>query len=1237
MQRSTDEDAASATASWGRLTLLRTLGRGANGEVFLARDPESDEEVALKVLHSRDPWALEGFKNEARFLCDLSHPALVAPTELIAHDGGLALVMPFVDGRPFTTVLAEAAGPPEAGALAHAPRVRALVSGLFEALAALHERGFVHLDLKPDNVLVTTQDEVLVLDFGLARLRDAATAAGEMSGSALWMAPEQLMLDTLTPATDVFAAGLLVYAGLTGVAPWNIADGLMARAFQPPRDLATIRPAISADWSALLLGLLATEASARPEPSAIVRQLAPTASPSGAVVARPAVAPSFQGRAAELAQLAGLLDRAFAGLSGLARVYGEPGMGKTAVVSRFAAQAALRGAFVIYGRCFAAESIPFKALDAALDQLATRARADLEVTTFIEASPDLPALARVFPIFGKFLPTGPAHIEDAPAQVSMAARTRDEDLPRVRALLRALVRRLAEAQPIVLVIEDVHWGDSDAVDALMALVEPPDAPRVLVILTHREGEVWSSSPFAVAFERRLQKGVPFQLATVEIARLSPEAAWALAARALGVDQTAAIAAAVATANGNALVLTRLLAEPDATDLVLAGLVAKSLARFSPAVRRFVGFASLAGRPLPLALLARAAGVPVPARATLVDLAAQSLLRTAYQGSGRVAMPHHDSVREAVNDLLTPEERTTAHRSLAEVLAATTDADGDLGLVAFHYAGAGDVAGSTRWALRAADVAERTSAFARAAELLEQVLSGDPRHLGEGRAAATLAATRRALQLRLARALREAGHGRDAARTYHELGRTAAEPAERRTHLRAASDALMALGDIDEGLAVMKPVMTELGIAVGASGFTRSLRLVGGAFGILTGRRKGRAAPSADPAAAERFDTCWPIAKALIFVTPLVGLELMLRALTYAEASGDPERVARVTGPLAGFVLGSMPGFKTTAQRWVEQLGGHSKSPYSAGVETLWRALLAGAQGRLVESKDLSEEAIERLRRVEDTHWERFQALSILARVLVTRGHFTTAMSLVQSHLPDAERRGDLHAQVVLASYRLLPAIAAGRTDEARAIADWTLRNWLPDRYSPQTFYALRGRYLADLVEGRNHEAARAIAAGRAAFEKAGGYRIVFSRFDHDLLEARAVLALDRAPEPGLWPIDRLITRLERLAMPEGAAHAQLLRASMTARAGDRTNTLTWLARATHSLDAAGVDLEGQIARLRTAQLLGQEAPADAARLALRQLGLANPDRWAGLVAPGYDGLVANARAADRPAARPAAR
>lgn len=1183
---------------WGRFSLMRELGRGSHGQVFLARDPEG-EEVALKLLHSRDPWSLEGFKNEARYLADLAHPALVAPSELVSRDGTLALVMPFVDGRPFTVALAEAAGPPEAGALADEPRVRRLVLGLFEAVAALHERGLVHLDLKPENVLVDRDDRVALLDFGLARLRAAATRPGEISGSYLWMAPEQLQLDTITPAVDLYSAGLLVFAGLAGAPAWDPSAGPHARLVLPPRELSALRGGLPDPYLELVRSLLEPTAARRPTAAALARSLAPIdVEPAPAI----RVPPPFTGRVAELAHLDALLADARAGVPAIVRVYGRAGVGKSALIDRFAANASTGGASVVHGRCFAAESIPYKALDAALDQLADLARADPGATRLLTDSSDLSSLARVFPIFRTVVAAAPDSADAAS----------DDDFLRARSLLRELVRHLASKQPLLVIVDDVHWGDADAVDLLMALVEPPDPPRVLVVLGHRDGEAWSSSPFAIAFEQRLQKGVPFSLAEVEVAPLTPADARALAASALGRDD-AEVASIVEAAAGNALVLTRLLASPAASERDLTTLTERTLARLPGDLRRFVRTVALGGRALPIVCAARAAGVPKPTRASLAELVADGLIRTAHLSTradaGRFVMPSHDLVREALVASLDADTRRAAHRALAEVLAATPALHDDLGLVAHHYAEAGDLAESARWALRAAEVAERTSAFARAADLLRVAL-----------AHGTLAPDdRRPLEVRLARAFREAGHGREAARIYQDLARSAADPAERRIRLRAGADALMTIGLIEEGLELLGPILTELRMQRSDAGAARGLRLVRGALAILLRLRRGVAASQPDPVAAERFDTSWSIAKSLVFVDPMAGLDHMLTALTHGEASGDPRRVARVTGPLAAFVLGTIGPFRPVARRWIAASEALAGDRYFDATAALWRGVMLCAEGHLAQAMPFAHHAIDSIAGVPEAQWERFQALSLMALLCHNRGHFTTAAGLVRTHLPDAERRGDLHAQVVLSNYLMWPTLAAGRPDETRAIADWTLRSWLPGRYSPQTFYALRAQGMIDLFEGRAAHAARALASGRAAFKKAGGYRIIFSRFDHDLFEARVALATE---EPhGLLPIEKLLARLRAIPIPEGPAQASLLSASVAMKKGDRAAALAALEQAATALEAVGVDLDSQVARLRAAQLRGEASVVDSARRVIRQLGVADPDRWAQLVAPGYEALL----------------
>ncbi|MFO0747335.1 MAG: serine/threonine-protein kinase [Myxococcota bacterium] len=601
---------------------LRALGRGSFGEVSLARDRESGESVALKVLHTRDPWALEGFKNEARFLADEAHPAFVVPDEIVAGDGTLALVMPFVDGRPFTDVLAEAMAPSASGVVDDA-RARLLVARLVAAVGALHERGVLHLDLKPQNVLVTASDEVCILDFGLSRLRPdrGAVAAADVVGSPVFMAPEQLSLGDLTPATDLYAVGVMLFVAFTGRAPFDASLGPLASLLVPAPALGERRPDLAAPWPELCAGLLATEPAQRASAAEALAWLqVEPALPNAS--ARPV----FIGRERELARLRDVQLGVAGGLPAVALLGGAPGIGKTALARRFIAGAVELGALAVWGRCFAGEAIPFKALDAALDSICALVRALPDLAREVAADASYDALCRVFPVFGTLagaLGAGATAPEAAPTVADPA---------RARALLRRVVQRLGADRPLLIVIDDAHWGDSDALDVLMALLEPPDAPRLMLLLTHRsdgpdavEG-AWTGSAFGAAFERRVRKGVGFELARIELSALGDDDARELTSRALGIAPgDARVASLVALGGGSPLLLSQLLADPthaEGAGVDAASVIVRSLADFEEPIRRFVTFVALAGRPLPVAWIAEAAGVPVPSRRALRELCAR---------------------------------------------------------------------------------------------------------------------------------------------------------------------------------------------------------------------------------------------------------------------------------------------------------------------------------------------------------------------------------------------------------------------------------------------------------------------------------------------------------------------------------------------------------------------------------------------------------------------------------------
>jgi serine/threonine protein kinase len=195
------------------------LGGGSFGTVFRARDLTLDREVALKVLRPGGPVPAASLLAEARAAAAVSHPNLCIIHAVDSSLGVPMIVMEYVAGRPLSQLMAE--GPLAPGQAAALGRQIAL------GIAAAHAQGVVHGDLKPANVLVTPAGVVKVVDFGLAR-RSAAPAhgdetslwepgrAGGIAGTPAYMAVEQARGEPATPASDVFALGVMLYELVTG-------------------------------------------------------------------------------------------------------------------------------------------------------------------------------------------------------------------------------------------------------------------------------------------------------------------------------------------------------------------------------------------------------------------------------------------------------------------------------------------------------------------------------------------------------------------------------------------------------------------------------------------------------------------------------------------------------------------------------------------------------------------------------------------------------------------------------------------------------------------------------------------------------------------------------------------------------------------------------------------------------------------------------------------------------------
>ena len=212
----------------GRYEILGSIGAGGMGEVWRARDTELGREVAIKVLPPQvadSPDRRKRFEREARATAALNHPNL-----LTVHDVGIDHDQPFIvtellEGETLRRVLRHGTPPPVSAV--------AWSLGIAHGLAAAHSRNVVHRDLKPDNVFLTTDNRVKILDFGLAKILETEiadedetavlstdTAAGTLLGTMGYMAPEQLRGDPVDTRTDVFAFGCVLYEMLSGRRPF---------------------------------------------------------------------------------------------------------------------------------------------------------------------------------------------------------------------------------------------------------------------------------------------------------------------------------------------------------------------------------------------------------------------------------------------------------------------------------------------------------------------------------------------------------------------------------------------------------------------------------------------------------------------------------------------------------------------------------------------------------------------------------------------------------------------------------------------------------------------------------------------------------------------------------------------------------------------------------------------------------------------------------------------------------
>ncbi|MGP4110567.1 protein kinase domain-containing protein [Streptomyces sp. 4N509B] len=283
----------------GRYELASLVGRGGMGEVWEARDRVIGRRVAVKLLaHHRGDGGAELFFREARTAGRLNHRGVVTVFDMgeDPDDGTLFLVMEFVTGRDLAALLRQDGPPPVRQAVDWAAQTAA-------ALAAAHTADVVHRDLKPANLMLTTDDEIRVLDFGIARFMAATTQSSQVMGTLAYMPPERFDQHPGDARSDLYALGCVLHELLTGHPPFPATGPvalMTAHLTTPPTPPSHHRAEVPAALDALVLRLLAKDPADRPATAADVhatlRSLLESALPTPTEVVPADAAPTVADR-----------------------------------------------------------------------------------------------------------------------------------------------------------------------------------------------------------------------------------------------------------------------------------------------------------------------------------------------------------------------------------------------------------------------------------------------------------------------------------------------------------------------------------------------------------------------------------------------------------------------------------------------------------------------------------------------------------------------------------------------------------------------------------------------------------------------------------------------------------------------------------------------------------------------------------------------------------------------------
>ena len=1219
-------------AGTDRYSIKRRLGAGGMGVVYEAWDAERSCVVALKTLPQVDAAGIYRLKKEFRALSELSHPNLVALHELVCTDGRWFFTMDLIDGTDFISHVRGGARRSQTDSTVTGAgdglwwleeatervvlqptaqfdeaKLRNATRQLVAAVAALHKSGRLHRDLKPSNVMVSPDGHLRVLDFGVAHIQEQGMSASLESaivGTPAYMAPEQASGEQpVSEATDWYGVGVMIYEAMTGVLPFggSLVQLLTSKQTSVAPDPNNLVAGLPDDLASVCSALLRRNPSERPGRADLMAHFMDHA-PASERAMPPSSRRLTVGRDNTLSELARAFADVDAGRPVFLQLEGAVGLGKTAIVRRFL-RSLPASTLVLVSRCHPRESLPFKAVDGAVDRLARYLkRMGDDAKSLLPA--EVHALVRLFPVLGRLrVIREVAPIEEgADPQVLRQSGF---------AALKELLRRISEGCPVVLYIDDAQWGDGDSAALLGELLREP-APRMLTLVSYRSdadcpllqelrSEVWRGQ---IASDCRLIK-----LGPLEHGKARELAAGLLETRYGPAPDLKQRAALIAREARGVPALIAALVSHGRSPIELDEMYRGRIDGATEACRSLLEVVAVAGGPLRVTTALGAAELGREGSRALIELVSLGLLRQSWSRHGECVDVAHASLADMVTrgvPLL-----SQVHGRLAAALAQEPHVDREDLAKHLIAAGSGDAARDQLVA--AADEAQQALAFEEAARLYGAALEleTDPTRSAE-------------LYRTHAHALAHAGRSSDAGDAY--LGAAACfeaadgGPTSQSSDMRRlAAEYMMRSGRVEEGLESMRSVLQHVGLRM-----HRTPR--GALLSLLYSRARLRMmrssiAPLAQSTAEEialtdeqrrRLDTCWSVGIGLSMVDVIHGADFHARHLLAVLRLSSRRRLARALALEGAHLASSGVTHRDEADEMLaigEELANSQGDAYGAALCKTMRGSHCLFAAQWEKAVRLTDEAVH----VFQTHcnaatWEIATARRFNLAALYYRGDLTELCARVPNYLADARARGDRFAESSARSGSSLCVwLVRGDVDAAQRHISEEARRWSGPRFALQQYLALQGACLLDLYQGKPAAGAERLTEAWGAMTRSQLLRVAMLRTSMLGLRARCTMIEEPAKA------ERDVAQMEKEVLGSSRARALLLRAGIAVVNADGRASKLYQAAA-GEFAALGMRLHEAAALWRLGDVVGGDSRARAQHY-FDSHRVANPESFVRMITP----------------------